>query len=79
MLRVIILLALALPVFTAAADDTPINPSPGERWERALLDAKERGQLPGPRPGQRCLWSKRLGACLWYTPGLFDFTNRRRK
>jgi hypothetical protein len=48
------------------------QPSVGERWERALLDAKRAGTLSGPKPGQRCLWSRRLGACLWYTPSKFN-------
>lgn len=41
----------------------------GEKWERSLLEKKRAGTLPGPRPGQKCLWSQRLNACLWYTPG----------
>jgi hypothetical protein len=46
--------------------------SAGELWERALLNAKRHGTLPGPRPGQKCLWSRPLGACLWYTPSKWD-------
>jgi hypothetical protein len=46
--------------------------SAGQRWEQALLSAKRHGTLPGPRPGQKCLWSKPLGACLWYTPAKWD-------
>jgi hypothetical protein len=41
--------------------------SVGQRWEQALLNAKRNGTLPGPRPRQKCLWSKPLGACLRYT------------
>jgi hypothetical protein len=46
--------------------------SAGELWERALLNAKRHGTLAGPRPGQKCLWSRPLGACLWYTPAKWD-------
>ncbi len=46
--------------------------SAGERWEQALLSAKRHGTLAGPRPGQKCLWSKPLGACLWYTPAKWN-------
>jgi hypothetical protein len=42
--------------------------SAGEQWETALLYAKRHGTLAGARPGQKCLWSRALGACLWYTP-----------
>ena len=51
--------------------------SAGEQWERALLNGKRHGSLPGPRPGQKCLWSKPLGACLWYTPAKWDLRNYR--
>lgn len=47
-----------------AAKDTSV----GAQWERSLLTAKRNGTLPGPRPGQKCLYSKQLGGCLWYTP-----------
>ena len=57
--------ALILVSSSAVAAD---NPTAGDQWERALLDAKKRGDLPGPKPGQRCLWSEKLGACLWHTP-----------
>jgi hypothetical protein len=43
--------------------------SPADKWEKALLEMKQKGTLPGPKPGQKCLWSERLKACLWYTPG----------
>jgi hypothetical protein len=46
--------------------------SAGARWEQALLTAKRHGTLAGPRPGQKCLWSQPLGACLWYTPAKWD-------
>jgi hypothetical protein len=46
--------------------------SAGEQWEQALLSAKRHGTLAGPRPGQVCLWSKPLGACLWYTPSKWN-------
>ena len=62
------ILALAiLSVPAVAAGETA-----GEQWEKALLNAKRTGQWPGPKPGQKCLWSERLGACLWYTPSRFD-------
>ena len=67
-----ITLAVSLVAFAPAAASEQ-RPTAGERWERALLDAKRRGRLPGPKPGQRCLWSEKLGACLWYTPGRLDF------
>jgi hypothetical protein len=57
-------LALAFLVSTANA-----APTVGDRWERSLLEKKHNGTLPGPRPGQKCLWSKKLNGCLWYTPG----------
>ena len=53
--------ALILVSSSAVAAD---NPTAGDQWERALLDAKKRGDLPGPKPGQRCLWSAKLGAAL---------------
>ena len=46
--------------------------SVADRWEQALLSAKRHGTLPGPRPGQKCLWSRPLAACLWYTPAKWD-------
>ena len=61
----IALLALTLVAGAVEAKDRSV----GDRWEKSLLDAKRKGSLPGPKPGQKCLWSKRLGACLWYTPG----------
>jgi hypothetical protein len=59
-----LLLALILLASPAYAADIP-----ADQWERSLLDKKSKGQLPGPRPGQKCLWSEKLKACLWYTPG----------
>ena len=65
------LVATALVFATAVlAADKP--PSAADRWERSLLEMKKAGTLPGPRPGQRCLWSARLGACLWYSPSKFN-------
>jgi hypothetical protein len=46
--------------------------SAGAQWEQALFSAKRHGTLAGPRPGQVCLWSKPLGACLWYTPSKWN-------
>lgn len=40
-----------------------------DRWEHSLLTMKHNGTLLGPRPSQKCLYSKTLGSCLWYTPG----------
>ena len=62
--------SLMLGVCLIAMSAAPVlaGESVGERWERALLTAKKNGTLPGPRPGQKCLYSKQLGSCLWYTP-----------
>lgn len=57
------LIAISASPALAATDD-----SVGAQWERLLLTAKRNGTLPGPRPGQQCLYSKPLGLCLWYTP-----------
>jgi hypothetical protein len=46
--------------------------SVGQRWEESLLTHKRNGTLPGPRPGQKCLWSQQLNGCLWYTPGKWN-------
>jgi hypothetical protein len=62
-----LLLALCLLIVSTHASLAG-QKSPGQQWEQALLNAKRHGTLPGPRPGQKCLWSKPLGACLWYTP-----------
>ena len=59
------LLAISAP--SAMAAD-----SVGQAWENSLLTHKRNGTLPGPRPGQKCLWSARLNGCLWYTPGRWD-------
>ena len=65
-------LLLALSLLLISTDVSLAGPSVGQRWEQALLNAKRNGTLPGPRPGQKCLWSKPLGACLWYTPAKWD-------
>ncbi len=69
-------LLLALCLLLVSAPAAFASESAGEQWERALLNGKH-GSLPGPRPGQKCLWSKPLGACLWYTPGKWDLRNYR--
>jgi hypothetical protein len=33
---------------------------------------KRNGTLAGPHPGQKCLWSKALNGCLWYTPAKWE-------
>jgi len=38
----------------------------------SLLTHKRNGTLAGARQGQKCLWSKQLNGCLWYTPGRWD-------
>lgn len=63
----LLLLALCLLIVSTHASLAGQR-SAGQQWEQALLNAKRHGTLPGPRPGQKCLWSKPLGACLWYTP-----------
>jgi hypothetical protein len=65
-------LLLALSLLLISINASLAGPSVGQRWEQALLIAKRNGTLPGPRPGQKCLWSKPLGACLWYTPAKWD-------
>jgi hypothetical protein len=59
------LLVVSAPVAFAAE-------SVGQRWEDSLLTHKRNGTLAGARPGQKCLWSKSLNGCLWYTPGKWD-------
>lgn len=59
------LLLLSVPTAFAAE-------SVGQQWENALQAQKRNGTLAGPRPGQKCLWSKQLNGCLWYTPGRWD-------
>jgi hypothetical protein len=66
----ILLLAICLLALSAEASHARQNA--GQLWEQALLSAKRHGTLPGPRPGQVCLWSKPLGACLWYTPSKWN-------
>ena len=65
-------LLLALFLLLISTNVSLAGQSVGQRWEQALLNAKRNGTLPGPRPGQKCLWSKPLGACLWYTPAKWD-------
>ena len=67
--RLIVLTAIALLALPVEAKQ---HKSAGEQWEQSLLNSKKHGTLPGPRKGQKCLWSKRLGGCLWYTPGKWD-------
>jgi hypothetical protein len=64
-----LLIALSLLVLSAQA--AYAVESVGQRWENSLLAYKPAGTLPGPRQGQRCLWSARL-QCLWYTPRKWD-------
>ena len=59
---------LAICLIALSTEAALAHQSAGEQWEQALLSAKRHGTLAGPRPGQVCLWSKPLGACLWYTP-----------
>ena len=66
-MRVLLLGASLVAIFAAPAFAGNGN-SVGAQWERSLLTAKRNGTLPGPRPGQKCLYSKTLGSCLWYTP-----------
>jgi hypothetical protein len=63
---------LALCLFAFSTEVSLARQSAGAQWEQALLSAKRHGTLPGPRPGQVCLWSKPLGACLWYTPSKWN-------
>lgn len=64
----IIAFSLLIVSLTAAVAAESI----GQRWEESLLTHKRNGTLAGPRPGQKCLWSKQLNGCLWYTPGKWD-------
>ena len=69
-------LLLGLCLLIVTTHSSLAGQSVGQQWEQALLSAKRHGTLPGPRPGQKCLWSKPLGACLWYTPAkwsLWDY------
>jgi len=66
------LLLLALALLLIPAQVSFAGQSAGERWEQALLKAKRQGTLPSPRPGQKCLWSRTLGACLWYSRAKLD-------
>jgi hypothetical protein len=70
-MRTLLIAACLLLVSTHAS---LAGQSVGQRWEQALLTAKKNGTLPGPRPGQKCLWSEPLGACLWYTPSKWDLS-----
>lgn len=62
------LCAVALLTTPAFAD----KPSVADQWEKALQEKARKGTLPGPKPGQKCLWSEKLKGCLWYTPGKWD-------
>jgi hypothetical protein len=63
---------LAICLIALSTEGALAHQSAGEQWEQALLSAKRHGTLAGPRPGQVCLWSKPLGACLWYTPSKWN-------
>lgn len=63
-----ILALCAILVCTPALADKPTL----DQWEKSLQDKAKNGTLPGPKPGQKCLWSEKLKACLWYTPGKWD-------
>jgi hypothetical protein len=65
---------LAICLIALSTEAALAHQSAGEQWEQALLSAKRHGTLAGPRPGQVCLWSKPLGACLWYTPSSLMLT-----
>ena len=65
-------LLLALCLLIVSTHASLAGQSAGQQWEQALLNAKRSGTLPGPRPGQKCLLSKPLGACLWYTPAKWN-------
>lgn len=65
-------LLIAFSFVLAATGAALAEESVGQRWENALLTHKRNGTLPGPRPGQKCLWSKQLNGCLWYTPGRWN-------
>ena len=63
---------LAICVLALSTGATLARQNAGAQWEQALLAAKRHGTLAGPRPGQVCLYSKPLGACLWYTPSKWN-------
>lgn len=63
---------IALCLVVASTSFALAAESVGQRWENSLLTHKRNGTLAGPRAGQKCLWSKRLNGCLWYTPGKWD-------
>jgi hypothetical protein len=63
---------LAICLIALSTEAALAHQSAGEQWEKALLSVKRHGTLAGPRPGQVCLWSKPLGACLWYTPSKWN-------
>jgi len=65
------LIALCL-IFISTSLAFATEPSAGQRWENSLLQHKRAGTLAGARAGQKCLWSKALNGCLWYTPGKWD-------
>jgi len=55
----------------SSADAADRGDSAADQWERALLEAKRNGTLPGPRADQQCVWSPELSACLWFKPEKF--------
>jgi hypothetical protein len=63
---------IALGLILATTSVALAEQSVGQRWENSLLAHKRNGTLAGPRPGQKCLWSKQLNGCLWYTPGRWN-------
>jgi hypothetical protein len=65
-------LLIALSFLVLAASTVTAAESVGRQWEDSLLAHKRNGTLAGPRPGQKCLWSRQLNGCLWYTPGRWD-------
>lgn len=65
-------LLIALSLLVVSVPSAFAAESVGQQWEASLLAHKRNGTLAGPRPGQKCLWSKQLNGCLWYTPGRWD-------
>jgi hypothetical protein len=63
---------IALGLIIVSTQFALAEESVGQRWENSLLAHKRSGTLAGPRPGQKCLWSKQLNGCLWYTPGRWN-------
>jgi hypothetical protein len=65
-------LLIALSLVAISAPAAFAAESVGQEWENSPLSHKRSGTLPGPRPGQKCLWSKQLNGCLWYTLGKWN-------